>query len=256
MFQDLPPVKGTVDPTSLPLPPGAIPLKEVKMTVQHKGHKGTKDTEDGRWCGPCVSRAASVPFVSSACVALCRERSERADEAARRAHAGRRARGVRAGAKVRLALKVALPEGLHTQSDKPRDPTLIPTVLTIDAPAGRDGRRDRLSAGDRVQAGGPGPAARRVRTRTSPSACRWRSPPTFRRATWSSRRGCATRRATQTSVIRRRTPTSSGRCASCRHGVRRERPVDRDASRRSRSARGTKPEGPGEAGRRQVARAR
>jgi anaerobic selenocysteine-containing dehydrogenase len=30
MFQDLPPVKGEVDPTSLPLPPGAIQLKEVK----------------------------------------------------------------------------------------------------------------------------------------------------------------------------------------------------------------------------------
>jgi thioredoxin:protein disulfide reductase len=41
-----------------------------------------------------------------------------------------------AGAKVRLALTVALPEGLHTQSDKPRDPTLIPTVLTIDAAPG------------------------------------------------------------------------------------------------------------------------
>ena len=41
-----------------------------------------------------------------------------------------------AGEKARLALKVSLPEGLHTQSDKPRDPTLIPTVLTIDAPAG------------------------------------------------------------------------------------------------------------------------
>jgi cytochrome c biogenesis protein CcdA/thiol-disulfide isomerase/thioredoxin len=37
---------------------------------------------------------------------------------------------------VRLALKVSLPEGLHTQSNKPLDPTLIPTVLTIDAPAG------------------------------------------------------------------------------------------------------------------------
>jgi NADH-quinone oxidoreductase subunit G len=30
MFQDLPPVKGTVDPSSLPLPPGVIPLREVK----------------------------------------------------------------------------------------------------------------------------------------------------------------------------------------------------------------------------------
>jgi thiol:disulfide interchange protein DsbD len=41
-----------------------------------------------------------------------------------------------AGGPVRLALKVALPEGLHTQSNLPRDPTLIPTTLTIDAPAG------------------------------------------------------------------------------------------------------------------------
>jgi NADH-quinone oxidoreductase subunit G len=30
MFQDLPPVKGTVDASSLPLPPGAIPLREVR----------------------------------------------------------------------------------------------------------------------------------------------------------------------------------------------------------------------------------
>jgi NADH-quinone oxidoreductase subunit G len=29
MYQDLPPVKGEVDPTALPLPPGAIPLKRV-----------------------------------------------------------------------------------------------------------------------------------------------------------------------------------------------------------------------------------
>jgi anaerobic selenocysteine-containing dehydrogenase len=30
MFQDLPPVKGSVDPSALPMPPGMIPLKEVK----------------------------------------------------------------------------------------------------------------------------------------------------------------------------------------------------------------------------------
>ncbi|HYM25985.1 MAG TPA: 2Fe-2S iron-sulfur cluster-binding protein [Vicinamibacterales bacterium] len=30
MFQDLPPVKGAVDPSSLPMPPGAIQLREVK----------------------------------------------------------------------------------------------------------------------------------------------------------------------------------------------------------------------------------
>lgn len=42
--------------------------------------------------------------------------------------------GVQPGNQVRVALKVSLPEGLHTQSDKPRDPLLIPTVLTIEAP--------------------------------------------------------------------------------------------------------------------------
>jgi NADH dehydrogenase/NADH:ubiquinone oxidoreductase subunit G len=30
LFQDLPPVKGTVDPTALPPPPGVITLREVK----------------------------------------------------------------------------------------------------------------------------------------------------------------------------------------------------------------------------------
>jgi thiol:disulfide interchange protein len=44
--------------------------------------------------------------------------------------------GVRAGERVRVALKVSLPEGLHTQSNKPRDPLLIPTELSIDAPSG------------------------------------------------------------------------------------------------------------------------
>ena len=43
---------------------------------------------------------------------------------------------VAAGSQARLALKVSLPGSLHTQSNRPLDPTLIPTVLTIDAPAG------------------------------------------------------------------------------------------------------------------------
>jgi thiol:disulfide interchange protein DsbD len=42
----------------------------------------------------------------------------------------------RAGSAVRLALKVTVPEGLHTQSNKPRDPSLIPTTFAILAPAG------------------------------------------------------------------------------------------------------------------------
>jgi thioredoxin:protein disulfide reductase len=44
--------------------------------------------------------------------------------------------GVRAGSSVRAALQVELPEGFHVQSNKPRDPSLIPTTLTFDAPAG------------------------------------------------------------------------------------------------------------------------
>src|SRR3989442_12070997 len=44
--------------------------------------------------------------------------------------------GYHQGEMVRVALLVSLPEGLHTQSNKPRDETLIPTELIIDAPTG------------------------------------------------------------------------------------------------------------------------
>jgi cytochrome c biogenesis protein CcdA/thiol-disulfide isomerase/thioredoxin len=40
------------------------------------------------------------------------------------------------GSTTRIALSVSLPEKLHVQSDRPRDPNLIPTVLTVDVPAG------------------------------------------------------------------------------------------------------------------------
>jgi thioredoxin:protein disulfide reductase len=43
---------------------------------------------------------------------------------------------VAGGQTVRAALQVALPEGFHVQSDEPRDPTLIPTVLTVSPPEG------------------------------------------------------------------------------------------------------------------------
>jgi thiol:disulfide interchange protein DsbD len=41
-----------------------------------------------------------------------------------------------AGSQTRLALTVSLPPKLHTQSDKPRDPLLIPTVLTVEPASG------------------------------------------------------------------------------------------------------------------------
>ncbi len=43
---------------------------------------------------------------------------------------------VRAGETVRLSLKVRLPEHVHVQAHEPRDPSLIPTVLTVEAPPG------------------------------------------------------------------------------------------------------------------------
>ena len=44
--------------------------------------------------------------------------------------------GVSQGAVVQAAIQVTLPEGLHTNANQPRDPSLIPIVLTVDAPAG------------------------------------------------------------------------------------------------------------------------
>jgi thiol:disulfide interchange protein DsbD len=40
------------------------------------------------------------------------------------------------GATARLTLNVKLPAEIHVQSDKPRDPFLIPTALTVKPPAG------------------------------------------------------------------------------------------------------------------------
>lgn len=43
---------------------------------------------------------------------------------------------VAAGGPTRLALQITLPDGYHTQSNKPRDESLIPTVLTVTPPDG------------------------------------------------------------------------------------------------------------------------
>ncbi len=65
-----------------------------------------------------------------------------------------------AGDTVRLALQVRLPEGFHVQSNAPRDPTLIPTVLTVSPPG--DVRVAEIvypPATDLKQAGVPEPLA-------------------------------------------------------------------------------------------------
>ena len=43
---------------------------------------------------------------------------------------------VKPGSTVSVLLKVKLPKDVHVQADKPRDPSLIATALTIEAPAG------------------------------------------------------------------------------------------------------------------------
>ncbi len=40
------------------------------------------------------------------------------------------------GSTIRAAIQVSLPEGLHVQSNKPRDPSLIPTELMLEPPTG------------------------------------------------------------------------------------------------------------------------
>jgi hypothetical protein len=42
----------------------------------------------------------------------------------------------RAGQTASLTLHVRLPEDVHVQAHEPRDPSLIPTVLTVEAPPG------------------------------------------------------------------------------------------------------------------------
>jgi thioredoxin:protein disulfide reductase len=44
--------------------------------------------------------------------------------------------GIRAGTAARIALQVVLPEGFHVQSNKPRDPSLIPTELSVESLSG------------------------------------------------------------------------------------------------------------------------
>ncbi len=44
--------------------------------------------------------------------------------------------GLQPGGEIRAAVQVRLAEGLHVNSNKPRDPALIPIVLTVDAPPG------------------------------------------------------------------------------------------------------------------------
>jgi DsbC/DsbD-like thiol-disulfide interchange protein len=43
---------------------------------------------------------------------------------------------IKAGQPARVSLKVTMPKDVHVQANKPRDALLIPTVLSLDPPAG------------------------------------------------------------------------------------------------------------------------
>lgn len=65
-----------------------------------------------------------------------------------------------AGSTSRLRLTVALPAGLHVQSDTPRDPSLIATKLTLSPPPGVSVRRTSYpKATDLTQRGSAEPLA-------------------------------------------------------------------------------------------------
>ena len=68
--------------------------------------------------------------------------------------------GVYPGSAVKVALQIALPDGIHMQSNAPRDPLLIPTRITIAPPAGiRVSETVYPSPTDFVQAGQTAPLA-------------------------------------------------------------------------------------------------
>ena len=117
MFQDLPPVKGAVDPTALPRDDSAAGSEIVRSFV------------------PGLSRAvaAAAVIVSIACTAgYAQLRRPSPAELTPLLETD----AVRAGTTARAALVIRLSEGLHTNSNKPRDPLLIPIVLSFQPPAG------------------------------------------------------------------------------------------------------------------------
>jgi DsbC/DsbD-like thiol-disulfide interchange protein len=62
------------------------------------------------------------------------------------------------GSTVALALLVTLPDGVHVQANQPKDPLLIPTVLSVEAPAGMTVEHTTYPPPDElVQAGRPDP---------------------------------------------------------------------------------------------------
>ena len=94
-----------------------------------RAQRGTEETKGytvvaGRWLFFGVLCSLGVLcFASEASAQLNRPKAEVAPLVERPA--------VAAGDVARVALRVSVPEGLHTQSNKPRDPLLIPSGASI-----------------------------------------------------------------------------------------------------------------------------
>jgi thiol:disulfide interchange protein DsbD len=85
------------------------------------------------WPARILAIRAAALLIAVACTGTALTAQMRRPRAEVTPHA---AATVPAGTTTRVAVTVTLPVGLHVQSDAPRDPSLIPTVLTVDAPAG------------------------------------------------------------------------------------------------------------------------
>jgi thiol:disulfide interchange protein len=82
-----------------------------------------------KFLSPAIAVLVGVAFATTADAQLRRPRAELTPIV--------EASGVHPGTATRVAVEARLPDkSLHVQSDRPRDPTFIPTVLTIDAPPG------------------------------------------------------------------------------------------------------------------------
>ena len=134
---------------------GGDPAQRSEVTQDRHCTQRTQRTRRSDVVQAWRSRSPLCPWCPLSRCVLVRPAMRRLRHA--RAPSSRRSSkhdGVHAGGKVRARAAGRAARRLHTQSDKPRDPSLIPTVLTIDAPAGVT-VDEIVSAGDRLQAGRP-----------------------------------------------------------------------------------------------------
>ena len=188
MFQDLPPVKGEVELSSLPLAPvQRFRSKEVEVEP----------------LAPLACRSRLV-------VARSRKRRGRAlrRRQSRRHAARREPTACMPEPTCASRCRSRFPKGFHVQSNKPRDPTLIPDRADGRRPGGRDGGRSRLSGTCRPETGGRRQPLAVFEQQLRDRRARWRSRTRARPARSTCRRAFAIRPAT-TPLLRADRPANA-----------------------------------------------